>query len=46
MNTCDMDRRLDQTLARAAATLVLAQGIRHDLEASRPIPVPGCLWRG
>ena len=45
MNTCDMDRQLEQTLMRAAATLALAQDIRHDLEASLATPVPGRLWR-
>ena len=45
MNSRDMDRQLDQTLARAAATLAFAQGIRRDLKVSLPMPAPGCLWR-
>jgi hypothetical protein len=45
MNTCDMDRQLDQTLARAAATLAFAQAIRRDLEVCFPMPAPGCPWR-
>ena len=40
-----MSRELDDTLARAAASLELARGIRFDLEGSVAPRVPGCLWR-
>ncbi len=45
MNALRMDERLDEVLARAAATLVLAREIHDDLEAGREGAVPGCLWR-
>jgi hypothetical protein len=40
-----MCRELDETLARAAASLDLARGIHIDLEATAAAPVPGWLWR-
>jgi hypothetical protein len=40
-----MCRELDETLARAAASLDLARGIRFDLEAAVAGEVPGWLWR-
>jgi hypothetical protein len=40
-----MSRALDKTLARAAASLDLARGIRLDLEMGAVTAASGCLWR-
>ena len=45
MTDVGMDRELDFTLARAAATLALARDIRCDLEARYVEVAPGRLWR-
>jgi hypothetical protein len=45
MTTRCMNQELDETLARAAASLDLARGIRVDLEAVAAPRNPGCLWR-
>jgi len=45
MNTYRFSRQLDQTLARAAATLQLAHDIQHSLNKVIPCPAPNLLWR-
>ncbi|HVT83113.1 MAG TPA: hypothetical protein VHM90_20920 [Phycisphaerae bacterium] len=45
MNTYRFTRRLDQTLALAAASLRLAHDIQSSLNEVLPCPAPNLLWR-